>query len=132
MPSARTMFERLRNWATAIKRDVHALYLCARDPRVPWHAKALVAAVAAYALSPIDLITDFIPVLGQIDDLIIVPLGILLAIRLVPPEIMAEHRATAAAAIVQPQSNAGALFVVSVWTALTVVFAWLAYRELGR
>jgi uncharacterized membrane protein YkvA (DUF1232 family) len=110
---------------------VHALYLAARDPRVPWYAKALAAGVAGYALSPIDLIPDFIPVLGQLDDLVIVPLGILLAVRLIPPPLWAEHRARAAAAIVQPQSNAGAHFVVAVWTALTVLVAWLAYREFG-
>jgi uncharacterized membrane protein YkvA (DUF1232 family) len=126
------MFDRLRNWAQSIRRDVHALYLAARDPRVPWHAKALAAAVAGYALSPIDLIPDFIPVLGQLDDLIILPLGILLAIRLIPPQLMAEHRAAAAVAIGQPRSNAGALAVLAVWTMLTVVFCWLAYRELGR
>ena len=79
------MVERLRGWARDIKRDVHALYLSARDPRVPWYAKAVAVVVAAYALSPIDLIPDFIPVLGYLDDLILVPLGILLAVRLIPP-----------------------------------------------
>ena len=88
------MFE-LRQWARAITRDVHALYLAARDPRVPWYAKAVAVAVAAYALSPLDLIPDFIPVLGQLDDAVIVPLGILLAVRLIPPELMAEFRAAA-------------------------------------
>jgi uncharacterized membrane protein YkvA (DUF1232 family) len=88
----------LRSWARGIKRDVHAVYLAARDPRTPWHAKALAFVVAAYALSPIDLIPDFIPVLGYLDDVVIVPLGILAVVRLVPPEIMAEHRRTAAAA----------------------------------
>ena len=126
------MFDRLKVWANAIKRDVFALYLAARDPRVPWHAKAVAAAVAAYALSPIDLIPDFIPVLGQLDDLIIVPLGILLAVRLIPPELLAEHRAKAQAAIVQPDSNTGALVIVAIWTALTVLVAWLAYREFSR
>jgi uncharacterized membrane protein YkvA (DUF1232 family) len=87
--------ERLRTWARGIKRDVHALYLAARDPRVPWHAKAVAMAVAAYALSPIDLIPDFIPVIGYLDDLLIVPLGILLAVRLVPGDLMAEFRASA-------------------------------------
>ena len=89
------MKERLRVWARGITRDVHALYLAARDPRVPWYAKAAAIAVAAYALSPIDLIPDFIPVLGYLDDLIIVPLGILLAVRLVPEDLMAEFRASA-------------------------------------
>ena len=126
------MFDRLRTWAGAIKRDVFALYLAARDPRVPWHAKALAAAVAAYALSPIDLIPDFIPVLGQLDDLIIVPLVILLAVRLIPAELLAEHRAAAAAAIVQPNSNAGAIAIAAIWTALTMVVCWLAYREFSK
>src|SRR5690349_24291209 len=89
------MLERLKVWASAVRRDVHALYLAARDPRVPWYAKALAGAVAAYALSPIDLIPDFIPVIGYLDDLIIVPLGILLAVKLVPPELMSEFRAEA-------------------------------------
>src|SRR5688572_24208632 len=85
---------RLREWVRALKRDVHAIWLAARDPRVPWYAKAIAGCVAAYALSPIDLIPDFIPVLGYLDDLIIVPLGILLVVALIPPGIMAEHRAT--------------------------------------
>ena len=79
-----TMLERAKQWARLIKRDVIALWIAARDPRVPWYAKALAMAVAAYALSPIDLIPDFIPVLGYLDDLVIVPLGILLVVRLVP------------------------------------------------
>src|SRR5262249_19115072 len=79
-----TMLERAKLWARAIKRDVLALWIAARDPRVPWYAKALAMAVAAYALSPIDLIPDFIPVLGYLDDLVIVPLGILLVVALIP------------------------------------------------
>ena len=79
-----TMIEWLKDWARSIKQDVHALYLASRDPRVPWYAKAMGLLVAGYALSPIDLIPDFIPVLGYLDDLILVPLGILLAIQLIP------------------------------------------------
>ena len=79
------VLERLRQWARAVKRDVLVLYLAARDPRVPWYAKVVAACVVAYALSPIDLIPDFIPVLGYLDDVIIVPLGIILAMRLIPP-----------------------------------------------
>src|ERR1700755_2457985 len=86
---------RLKAWARSIRRDVHALYLASRDPRVPWYAKALALVVAGYALSPIDLIPDFIPVLGYLDDLILLPAGIWLAIRLLPPQVMAEHRALA-------------------------------------
>src|SRR6478672_4265846 len=89
------MLGQLKIWARALRRDVHALYLAARDPRVPWYAKALAIAVAAYATSPIDLIPDFIPVLGYLDDLIIVPLGLALAIRLVPPHVLEECRARA-------------------------------------
>jgi uncharacterized membrane protein YkvA (DUF1232 family) len=92
------MIKRANRWALVISRDVHAVYLASRDPRVPWYTKALAIAVAGYALSPIDLIPDFIPILGLLDDLIIVPLGILLAVRLIPPDIMAEHRASALAA----------------------------------
>ena len=79
-----------------MKRDVHALFLAARDPRVPWYAKAAAMAVAAYALSPIDLIPDFIPVIGYVDDLVIVPLGIRLAVKLVPADLMHEFRKAAA------------------------------------
>jgi uncharacterized membrane protein YkvA (DUF1232 family) len=87
-----------KQWARTVKRDAHALYLAARDPRVPWYAKALVVAIAAYAASPIDLIPDFIPVVGYLDDIIIVPLGIALVIKLIPAEIMAEYRALASVA----------------------------------
>jgi len=124
------MFERLRHWTQAVTRDVVAVYLAARDPRVPWYAKAVAGCVAAYALSPIDLIPDFIPVLGHLDDLIIVPLGILLAVRLIPPAIMAEHRKTAAATA-RPDSFAGAAAIITVWTALTVGASFLAYRSLA-
>ena len=121
---------RLREWVQSLKRDVHAIYLAARDPRVPWYAKAVAACVAAYALSPIDLIPDFIPVLGYLDDLVIVPLGILLVAWLIPPAIMAEHRATAAVAQAAPRSMAGAIAIIAIWTALVVGFSWLAYRGL--
>jgi uncharacterized membrane protein YkvA (DUF1232 family) len=84
------------SWARAVKREAYAIYLAARDPRVPWDAKALSFCVAAYVLSPIDLIPDFIPVLGYGDDLIVVSLGSLAVAQLVPPDIMGEHRVTAA------------------------------------
>src|SRR5690242_21901693 len=89
------MFGNWRAWARSIKRDAHALYLAAGDPRVPWYAKAVAVSVAAYALSPIDLIPDFVPVLGYLDDVVIVPVGILLAVRLVPPDLMTEFRTAA-------------------------------------
>ena len=108
---------KLRDWARAIRRDVHALYLASRDPRVPWPAKAVAVCVAAYALSPIDLIPDFVPVLGYLDDLLILPLGIVLAVKLIPEPLMAEHRAAAAAAASRPTSTAGAAAIVSIWIA---------------
>jgi uncharacterized membrane protein YkvA (DUF1232 family) len=120
--------QRLRDWARLIKRDVHALYLAGRDPRVPWYAKALAALVAGYALSPIDLIPDFIPVLGYLDDVILVPLGIAAVIRLIPPDVMAEHRAMAAAAQDRPVSRAAAIAVIVAWVAGAAVCVWLLAR----
>jgi uncharacterized membrane protein YkvA (DUF1232 family) len=113
----------LKLWARAIKRDVVALWLAARDPRVPWYAKVAAGAVAAYALSPIDLIPDFIPVFGYLDDLIIVPLGILLAVRLVPVELMAEFRAEAARRSV-PSSRAGLAFIAAIWIVVLAALVW--------
>lgn len=118
--------DRLRTWAREIKRDVHALYLAARDPRGPWYAKAAAIAVAAYALSPIDLIPDFIPVIGYLDDLLIVPLGILLAVRLVPPGLMAEFRASAVGADGKRViGKVGAAIIVLLWiVGIALSSAW--------
>jgi uncharacterized membrane protein YkvA (DUF1232 family) len=123
-----TAERRLRDWARLIKRDVHALYFAARDPRVPWYAKALAALVAGYALSPVDLIPDFIPIVGYLDDVILVPLGIVVVIRLIPPEVMAEHRDVAAAAQDRPVSQAAAIVVIGVWVGAAAVSAWLLAR----
>ena len=110
------IFERLRQWARTVKRDVLILYLAARDPRVPWYAKVVAACVAAYAFSPIDLIPDFIPVLGYLDDVIIVPLGIVLAMRLIPLTLLEEHRRTAIERSQQrPASYVGAAIILIIW-----------------
>jgi uncharacterized membrane protein YkvA (DUF1232 family) len=122
------MIERAKQWARVVTRDVHALYRAARDPRVPWYAKALALCVAGYALSPIDLIPDFVPVLGYLDDVILVPLGVLLVVKLIPPEIMAEHRALAAAAQERPVSRAAAIVIVLVWLVSIALAGWLCYR----
>ena len=122
------MIQQAGQWARVVKRDVHAIYLAARDPRVPWYAKALALCIAGYALSPIDLIPDFVPVLGYLDDLIIVPLGILAVVKLIPPEIMAEHRAAAEAAQDCPVSRPAAWVIAIVWAACTVLAGWLCYR----
>ena len=122
------MIQQARQWARVVKRDVHAIYLAARDPRVPWYAKALALCVAGYALSPIDLIPDFVPVLGYLDDVIIVPLGILAVVKLIPPEVMAEHRALAAAAQHRPVSRTAAIVIAIVWAARIGLAGWLCYR----
>jgi uncharacterized membrane protein YkvA (DUF1232 family) len=125
------MLRRLKEWAQTIRRDVHALYLAARDPRTPWYARAFALAIAAYALSPIDLIPDFIPVLGSLDEAILLPLAIALAIWLVPPDVMAEHRAAAARAEAQPVSRAGAAFVVALWLLAAVALIWWLWPQLA-
>jgi uncharacterized membrane protein YkvA (DUF1232 family) len=122
----------LKQWARSLKRDIVALWIAGRDPRVPWYAKAVAAAVAAYALSPIDLIPDFIPVLGYLDDLIIVPLGIMLAVRLIPPALMAEFRAEAARREALPTSRAAAAGIVALWLAAAALLIWLFWPSTAR
>lgn len=122
------MAGKLKDWARIIKRDAHALYRASRDPRVPWYVKALAIAVVGYALSPIDLIPDFIPVLGYLDDVMIVPLGIMLVVRLIPPEIMAEHRELATAPRERPASPTAAVVFVCIWVASIALAGWLAYN----
>jgi uncharacterized membrane protein YkvA (DUF1232 family) len=123
-----SMLVTAKRWARGIKRDVVALWLAARDPRVPWYAKATAGAVAAYALSPIDLIPDFIPVIGYLDDLLIVPLGIMLAVRLVPAGLMQEFRAEAARRI-KPVSRAGLIFMIVVWLLAALALLWLFWPK---
>lgn len=108
----------LRDWARQLKNDVIALYFAARDPRTPWIAKFIAGAVVAYALSPIDLIPDFIPVLGLLDDLILVPLGIWIALKLIPAPVMADARRKAALQGLKPRSYMAAVVVVLVWLVL--------------
>jgi uncharacterized membrane protein YkvA (DUF1232 family) len=121
------MWRRLKEWARALERDTHAIYLAGFDPRVPWYAKVLALAIAAYAFSPIDLIPDFVPVLGLLDDLVIVPLGIALVVGMIPDAVMAEHRAAAAQAA-RPVSRAGAAAVMAIWIVATAAAAWWAWR----
>lgn len=118
----------LGTWARKLRRDGVALWIAARDPRVPWYAKALAGAVAAYALSPIDLIPDFIPVLGHLDDLLIVPAGIWLVVRLVPAELMAEFREAAERRAERPTSRVAAAAVVLSWTVAAAALVWLFAR----
>ncbi len=113
----------LKARARSLKADAFALYFVARDPRTPWYARAIAGAVVAYALSPFDLIPDFIPVIGYLDDLVLVPLGVVLALKLVPEEVMRDCRARANAAAARPISRVGAAFVIAVWLLVAV---WLA------
>lgn len=126
------MAGRVRQWARSVKRDTLALYLAGRDPRVPWYAKLLAAAVAGYALSPLDLVPDFIPVIGLLDDIVIVPLGIVIVIRLIPPEIMAEHRAAATAITARPGARMATAAIVAIWIVLTGIAAGTAAAYLLR
>jgi len=114
----------LKTWARALKRDVVALWIAARDSRTPIAAKIIAGAVATYALSPIDLIPDFIPVLGYLDDLPIVPLGLWVAVKLIPPPLLIEFRA-AAATRSRPVSRLAAAVVIGLWLLVAVlVVAW--------
>ena len=125
----RYMFATIKKWAKGLKRDVVALWLAARDPRVPWYAKLLGGAIAAYALSPIDLIPDFVPVLGYLDDLIVVPLGIWLVVKLIPKPLMAEFREETARREGRPTSRAAAAVIALIWAAVIVFVIWMAQAE---
>src|ERR1700688_1894969 len=126
------LLQQIKIRARTLKRDVHAIYLAARSPRVPWHVKIIAIAVAGYALSPIDLIPDFIPVLGYVDDLILVPLGIWLVILLIPAEIMAEHRAIASEAAQSPRGKVAAIVIVAIWIVAMIAMGWLGFAHWRR
>jgi uncharacterized membrane protein YkvA (DUF1232 family) len=125
------MMNAWRQWAKAIRRDVLTVWIAARHPRLPWGVKLLATAVAAYALSPVDLIPDFIPLLGYLDDLVIVPLGIALVLVLVPADVLAECRAGADALIERPNGRAGLAIMVVLWVAAAVLAARLAWPYLA-
>ncbi|MBO9317036.1 MAG: DUF1232 domain-containing protein [Chloroflexus sp.] len=120
------MMTRLKNHARALKREAYALYIATRDPRVPWYARAFLGLVVAHTFSPIDLIPDFIPVLGHLDDLVITPLGIALALRMIPPEVMSDARQKAEVQLQQgkPISRAGAMMVVAIWLVIIIAAIW--------
>jgi CubicO group peptidase (beta-lactamase class C family)/uncharacterized membrane protein YkvA (DUF1232 family) len=118
--------QRLRDWARRLKAETLALYLAARDRRTPWYARLLVAGIVAYALSPIDLIPDFVPVLGFLDDVILIPLGIALALRLIPGEVMAEARERARVELdgKRPRSRVAAAVIVGLWVVAFAALGW--------
>lgn len=126
--------DRWKERAQQLKTEVYALYLAYRDPRTPWYAKVFTALVVGYALSPIDLIPDFIPVVGYLDDLVIIPLGALLAIKMIPPPVMKESRAKATEAMAQgnPVSKVTAAVIVLLWIGGAVVVGMTMYRIIRR
>jgi uncharacterized membrane protein YkvA (DUF1232 family) len=128
------MISRLKLRASALKRESIALYIAARDPRVPWYAKTLMVLILAYAFSPIDLIPDFIPVLGYLDDLIIIPLGISLALKLVPAQVMVDARKEAAEVekAGKPLSYIGAVIIIGIWLLVLGAVIWFVIRVLKK
>ncbi len=118
----KNFFEGWKQQARRLKTEVYALYLAYRDPRVPWYARLFAACVVGYAFSPIDLIPDVIPVLGYLDDLLLIPLGIALALKMIPPEVMADCRARAAAELREgkPVNWIAAAVIIALWILLAV------------
>jgi uncharacterized membrane protein YkvA (DUF1232 family) len=123
-----------QRWANHLKHEAYALYLAYRDPRVPWYARLFAAAVVAYAFSPLDLIPDFIPIVGYLDDLLIVPLGIALALKMIPAEVMADSRAQAQIALAEgrPRSWGVAAIIVAVWLLLAAGAIVVAIHLFGH
>jgi uncharacterized membrane protein YkvA (DUF1232 family) len=120
------MFDRIKIWARTLKRDAYAIYLAARNPNTPWYVKVLATVVAAYAFSPIDLIPDFIPVIGYLDDLILVPLGIWLVVSLIPEQAMAEYRAKASEVLQRPHDGkVAAIAIIAIWVWGAALLCWL-------
>ena len=125
--------EKWRVGAKHLRSETYAMYLAYRDPRVPWHAKAFAAMVVGYAFSPIDLIPDFIPIIGYLDDLVLVPAGIALALRMIPPEVMEEARSRSKEAMTagRPTNRFAAIVVVFIWLLLAAIGIAIAARLFG-
>lgn len=117
------LMNKAREASHRLRRDAHMLWIAARDSRTPFVAKAIAGLVAAYALSPIDLIPDFVPIFGMLDELVIVPLGLAVAIRLVPADLLAEFREQADRAVDRPVSRLGAILILGLWVTIAVFLA---------
>lgn len=120
----------LRQKARAIKRDAYTLYFACGDPRTPWYLKLFAGGIVAYALSPIDLIPDFIPVLGYLDDVILLPLAIVLAVKLIPEPVLIECRAKAQVHSERPTSRTAAAVIIAIWLTTAGLVLWLVYRAI--
>ncbi len=125
-----SFIERWKRWAQQLKLEVYALYIAYKDPRTPWYAKVFAAVVVGYAFSPIDLIPDPIPVLGYLDDLVLVPLGAYLAVKMIPKEVMAESREKAKEMLAQgkPVNRLAAVIIVGIWIMVAAVIGVVVYR----
>lgn len=128
------MISKLKQHAVTLKREVYALFIASRDPRVPWYAKVFMGLILAYALSPIDLIPDFIPVFGYLDDLIIVPLGITLALKMVPAQVMSDARKQVEESPQQgkPIIRAGAIIIIVIWVIIFAAVIWFVVDAKGK
>ncbi len=127
------MLERIKNWARKLKTEIHALYIAYQDPRTPWYAKILAICIVGYAFSPIDLIPDFIPILGFVDDAILLPLGIWLVVKIIPPQVLEESREKARQRQLEdkPQNWIAAGFIILIWLSLAVlagVYFWRMFQ----
>lgn len=129
---SRSTFRDVKVWARRLKREAYAIYLAAQSPLVPWYTKCLAMAVVGYALSPIDLIPDFIPVLGYLDDLIIVPLGIWLVLSLIPEEVMTACRARADEAVTGPHGKIAAVAIITIWIMGAAILGWSVFVNWSR
>ena len=128
-----TSVSRVEIWkerARAMKRETYALYFACRDPRVPWYAKALAAIVVGYAFSPIDLIPDFIPVIGYLDDILLIPLGVIAVRAMIPASVLAECRDRASRLEAEPRSRLAAMVIAAIWVALTVAAIYWIYAAI--
>ncbi len=126
------MGRRWKEWVATLKTDTYALYLASRDRRVPWAARILVIVVVGYALSPVDLIPDFIPVLGYLDDMVLLPLGIALAIRLIPTDVWEQCREQARHRLAQDLARSwmAVIVIASIWLVSLLLVASLVFRWL--
>ncbi|GAA4315082.1 YkvA family protein [Nibribacter koreensis] len=124
------MWQKLKQWAKQLKADIQALALAVQDARVPWYAKVMAGITVAYALSPIDLIPDFIPILGYLDDLLLLPIGIWLSIKLIPPALFQEFQEQVVLAGKQklPQSKTAAILIILLWLVILWWAGGLAWR----
>lgn len=130
MTAKKSLVQKLRNRAGRLKAETYGLYLAARDRRTPWYVRFLVAAIAAYALSPIDLIPDFIPIIGYLDDLVLLPMLITLAIRLIPDQVLTECQGRAQRALEssRPVSRIAAGVILAFWSLSAALISWWAYN----